>query len=938
MKHILKLSLRGIRAHLGRLALTFVAISLGVGFVSGSFIIKDSLAQVFDGIVSSANADVDARVQLAEDEFGTEAGEIPDTLIAELQGLPEVGFADGFVQLDSPNQIVPIDKNGEQQVPVGPPLLTFSWDGTRDGATEVFSLDEGTNPGPGQIAIDYAQAEKIEAKTGDVVTFTTPKGLQDFEISGIVRFEGAAGAWFALFDLETAQEQYDKIGIVDGISLGASLGTSEAELLDAVDPVLPGGTEALSNAEVIEDDSADFNEIINFIGGALLAFALVALFVSLFIIYNTFAILVSQRIQEIGMLRAIGASRDQILMSIIFEALIVGLAGSIAGIATGLGVAVAIKALFESVGGFPEASNVIATRTIVVSLLLGVPATMLSALLPAIRASRISPIAAMRNEAPAETSTRRRTITGVVCTGVGLIVLLVGLFASSTALTIASPLLGLIGISASTTTSVLAFIGIGAVLIFVGVAMLSVLFAGPAVNIIGQPVIIAVFALFSGLFLTVVGAVAIVAGLATAASTAATSSIPVRIVILFVGLGLGSAMLVSGLPALIRSFPLIIHLFNGGPEAKLAALAKQNASRSPQRTAATATALMIGLALVTTVAVLGQSLKVSFTSTLETAISADLFVTSEIFEDMPAAVANEIAALDGIEQVSRFRFDEIKVGDEDPENLTGFETATKTDVTNLDLTEGEVRQLGIDEVYIFSDTFEETGTGVGDIVEAKFVDGQTADLTVVGIYDDKSIVDSNYIVDLAVFDQHYAEVGDGFIGATIADTADGEAVHAAAVAVVSKFSQIQVQDNQELLESAKNQVNSLLALINGLLGLAVIVAFFGIVNTIVLSVLERTREIGLMRAIGMTRQQLMTTIRIEALVVCLFGAVLGLVLGVLFAWAAILAIPGEIISTVSIPWGQIVFTLAGSSVLGILAAYLPARRAAKLNVLEAIAS
>lgn len=920
MKHILKLSLRGIRAHLGRLALTFVAISLGVGFVSGSFIIKDSLAQVFDGIVSSANADVDARVQLAEEEFGTEAGEIPDTLIAELQGLPEVGFADGFVQLDSPNQIVPIDKNGEQQVPVGPPLLTFSWDGTRDGATEVFSLDEGTNPGPGQIAIDYAQAEKIEAKTGDVVTFTTPKGLQDFEISGIVRFEGAAGAWFALFDLETAQEQYDKIGIVDGISLGASLGTSEAELLDAVDPVLPGGTEALSNAEVIEDDSADFNQIINFIGGALLFFACVALFVSLFIIYNTFAILVSQRIQEIGMLRAIGASRDQILMSIIFEALIVGLAGSIAGIATGLGVAVAIKALFESVGGFPEASNVIATRTIVVSLLLGVPATMLSALLPAIRASRISPIAAMRNEAPSEGSTKVRTYIGTILTCLGLLASLAGLFGG----------LGAAG--------VIGLVALGAIFIFIGVAMLSVLFAGPAVAIIGQPVIIAVFSLFSGLFLTICGAGAVVGGVILAAGTEVTDSAVVRVVLLVAGVLLGSAMLVSGLPALTRSFPLIIHLFTGGPEAKLAALAKQNASRSPQRTAATATALMIGLALVTTVAVIGQSLKASFTSTLETAISADLFVTSEIFEDMPAAVANEIAALDGIEQVSRFRFDEIKVGDEDPENLTGFETATKTDVTNLDLTEGEVRQLGIDEVYIFRDTFEETGTGVGDIVEAKFVDGQTADLTVVGIYDDKSIVDSNYIVDLAVFDQHYAEVGDGFIGATIADTADGEAVHAAAVAVVSKFSQIQVQDNQELLESAKNQVNSLLALINGLLGLAVIVAFFGIVNTIVLSVLERTREIGLMRAIGMTRQQLMTTIRIEALVVCLFGAVLGLVLGVLFAWAAILAIPGEIISTVSIPWGQIVFTLAGSSVLGILAAYLPARRAAKLDVLEAIAS
>ncbi len=923
MGHILKLAVRGIRAHLGRLALTFVAISLGVGFVSGSFIIKDSLAEVFDGIVSKANADVDARVQLADIEFGEVATTIPDTLVAELEALPEVGFAEGGVGLEQVNAFVPLDEDGEQQLPKGPPILTFSWDGTREGATEVFTLDEGTNPGPGQVAIDNAQAEAIGAHAGDVVTFTTPTGLQDFEISGITRFDGAAGAWFVLFDLETAQAQFDKVGLIDSISLGAAIGTTEQELLSAIEPSLPTGVEVLGNSAIIEEDSADFNEVINIIGNLLLAFALVALFVSLFIIYNTFAILVSQRIQEIGMLRAIGATSNQVLSSIIFEALIVGILGSIAGIVTGVGVAAAIKGLFESVGGFPETGTVIGARTIIVSLVVGLVATLVSALLPAFRASRISPIAAMRNEAPNEGRTKLRTIIGAVTTGLGLAAILAGLFG---------------GLS---TSLLLTLLGVGAVFTFVGVSMLSALFAGPVANAIGRAPIMAVLSLLGGVILTLLGVAAAIGGVAGPSlllirdgmSSSAIGAVFGGVLFALIGV----TMIRSGIPAIGRAMVLFAHLPGSGPETKLVRLARQNVARNPQRTAATATALMIGLALVTTVGVLGQSLKSTFSNTLDTAISADLFIYSANGEDIPVSLANEINQVEGIDLLARFRGENMKIG-EDIVDIVAFETATTDRILNIDVTSGEPRELGAGEVYVFADRMEALGASIGDTFNAQFADGSETTFTIAGVYADKSVVGAEYLIDLATFEQFYPEVEDGFLGATIAEGADNDAVKAQAIEISSAYSQVEAKDSQEFRDAQESQVNSLLALVNGLLGLALIVAFFGIVNTIVLSVLERTREIGLMRAIGMTRGQLMTTIRLEALIVCIFGAALGLALGVLFAWAAISAIPGEIISTVSIPWMLMAMIMAVSAVIGVLAAFLPARRAAQLDVLEAIST
>ncbi len=397
---IFKLAFRGISKSIGRLALTVLSITLGVGFVSGSFIISDSLGKVFDGIVELANQNLDARIQpITNDSFGQEPGTIPESLLADVLALDQVAEVDGFVAYEGASGFIGLDSEGEPQTPNGPPILTFSWNGPSEEGGG-FELLEGTAPsGEDSVAINIEQAEALGFGVGDTVTFQTPAGLQEFTIDGIVSFPGG-GAWFTLFDLPTGQQQFDKVGLVDAMEVQAASGVLPSAVLSAIEPLLPTGVEVIDQAQASANDSEDFNQVINILGYVLLGFALVALFVSLFIIYNTFAILVSQRIQEIGMLRAIGAGRGQIRATIFLEAILVGVIGSMLGIVCGVGVAELIKALFESQGGFPETSTVISPRTIIVALIVGLLATLVSALLPAFKAGKISPVEAIRNEGP----------------------------------------------------------------------------------------------------------------------------------------------------------------------------------------------------------------------------------------------------------------------------------------------------------------------------------------------------------------------------------------------------------------------------------------------------------------------------------------------------------------------------------------------------------
>jgi putative ABC transport system permease protein len=890
-----------------------------------------------------ANQNLDARIQpITDDSFGQQPGEIPESLLDEVRSLDEVAEVDGFVAYEGANGFVGLDDEGEPQTPNGPPILTFSWNGPSEEGGG-FELVAGQPPsGPDSIVVNFEQAEALGAEVGDTFSFQTPIGLQQFTIDGTVSFP-AGGAWFTLFDLATGQQQFDKVGLIDAMEVQAAPGVLPSAVLSAIEPLLPEGVEVIDQAEANAADSEDFNQVISILGNILLGFALVALFVSLFIIYNTFAILVSQRIQEIGMLRAIGASRGQIRSTIFIEAILVGVIGSVLGIVCGIGVAELIKALFESQGGFPETETVLSLRTVMVALVVGLIATLVSALLPAFKAGQISPVEAIRNEGTAPKNSRMRVATGALITMAGLVAVGYGLT-------------GAAGLSGT-----LALLGVGAVLTFVGVALLSGLFAGVAVQALGRSGIVGFLGTISGVLLLVGGVVLLIGGVAALIyGSGITGEITVPgqngaedqiftpptgagqvITIVFGALfgGVGALFLFSGPRALADGFRLLVDSFRGGSEAKMATIARENASRSPQRTAATATALMIGLALVTLVSVLGQSLKSSLTDVLNDSIGADLFVSTEFGEPLPDELAAQLLELDGVGAVSEYRSIPIRLGGPNGDVFAAdsFTATTGEAVLTYDVTDGSFD--GVTEgsaVLVAATLADERGLAVGQTLGVEFEDGITEQVTIAGIFANETFTNGAVLMDNELLLRHDNDAPIEAIGATITPGADVAATTETAKGLGGDYPGVQVLNNDDLQEELESGINGLLVLINGLLGLALVVAFFGVVNTIVLSVLERTREIGLLRAVGMTRGQLMSTIRWEAIMVSLFGSLLGIALGILFGIAGVRAIPDSVIDQVAIPWTTLVVIVVMAGLIGVLAAYLPARRAAKLNPLDAI--
>jgi len=914
MAIIFRLAQRSIRASIGRLVLTTIAIAASVGFVAGSFIIADSLSNTFNSLFDNILKTIDARVAVHEPEFGADEILLPDSLVDQVAALPEVGSATPELAYGGDSGGAPfaiIDDEGDKYQPMGPPIITFAWDG--ESVEGLLSLDQGVPPsGIDQAAIDLVQAEVAGVTVGDTVTMATPDGERQFEITALVEMPISVGAWFVLFDFPSAQVLYAKEGLVDEISLSRAPGVSVEEMIEAVEKIIPDDARVQNQSEVRDQEAAEFETIITVIRNALLAFAGLALFVSLFIIYNTFTILVKQRLQQIGMLRAVGATRRQIQAGIAIEALLVGLAGSIAGFGLGLTVATLIKAAFQANGGFPEVANVIETRTIFVSLGVGLVATMISALLPAVSAGRISPIAAMRNEPPSRTSIKNRVTAGFIVTGLGLVSLAAGLF-----------------VGGQGTATVLIELGAGAVLTFVGVSMLSVLFARPAVRMIGRPVVLGFALLTMGLLLPVL---IFVVGNGSPSGISST--------IMF-----GLKMLVSAVSVLVG----ISVLFNlatnrtppvgpGGAAVGVAGrLARQNAARSPQRTAATATALTIGVAVVATVGIVGESLKSTISSDFRSEVNADLFLLGEQGGTLPGDLADSLESVDGIDAVSRFRANSVKVGD-DVNSVVAYDSATGDDLVAIDLQSGTTDSLISDGVLVNEELSNEQSFVVGDTVELQFPTGGVAHLTVAGVYRSGFLISGDWVVDISTYENHVASDDDFAVSASISEGADPLEVQATTQTLVDEFGSGEAQTADEFLGMAASQVDSLITLINYLLGFALIVAFLGVINTIVLSVIERTREIGLLRAVGMTRTQVRSSIRWESVIVCLFGALLGVVLGILFSVAAVSAIPETVIDTISVPYESVLFVILAGALAGVLAALVPAYRATRLNVLDSIAA
>ena len=834
-----KLTLRTLNANKVRLALTTFAVVLGVSFVVSSLVLGDGLRNSFGSLSEEIVGGTDLQVQPVSD-FGT-AQPLEAGLLSTIEQVDGVHHAAGQVLAES---IQPIQADGTPVSTVGPPLLGFSW--IDDPALSGFTVVDGRAPERGlEFTIDEDAAAGNDMQIGETYGIVTPSGRVDMELVGIVRFgesNATLGAVLTQYPLETAQNLFNRAGQFDVISVAYDDAVDRTAVQAAITAVLPNQVAALDQAQLLDDAKADFNSGVNIFNNILLGFAGVALFVSIFIIANTFAIVLGQRTKELALLRAIGASPAQVRRSTMLEALIVGLVASVLGILGGLGLNYGLRAMFDALGAeLPESALILAPRTIIVAFAVGVGVTFLSALAPARKAAKVAPIAAMQDsvDAPRESDRRRNLMGAAVMVG-GIAVGAFGLFGAIDG-----------------TAGRIAVLGTGAVLTFVGLA-----FASPAV---AQPII-------------------------------GTIGLPLR--------ALGTA---------------------GG-------LSTQNAGRNPRRTASTAASLMVGLALVTMAMVVGESIKQSISDTLTSEVRADYIVSSN--SPINAALISDLADSGSFSAVSGYRYDEIQIGGMTSGVMAGDIEATDR-LFDLGIRTGQLTNDPF-TVAVYGPEADEKGYEVGDQVEVMFPSGGTETLTVSAIFDSSTIVDEKYLISIREWDRRFGQSTDWWAAALIADGVSPESASATLADLEVQYPQVGFESQAEFRRSIESQIDQMLVAINAMLVLAIVIALIGIANTLALSVFERTREIGLLRAVGMSRRQTRRMIRWEAALVALFGSFLGITIGLVFGWGAVTALPDSLVSTLAIPVSRIGILVLVCGLSGLLAAAFPARRASRLDVLDAI--
>jgi putative ABC transport system permease protein len=832
-----------------RLALTALSIVLGVGFMAGTFVLTDTMNRAFDDLFKQASSGSDVIVR-ASQSFAPQSGgpggggdqraPVPESLVATVRAVPQVGAASGsvsgYAQMVDP-------ASGKTIGGQGPPTLGSNWTDTNPS----LELRQGTPPSAAdQVVVDAGTASRYGLHLGRRIRILFQGPPRSFTISGIVGFGSAdnlAGATLVLFDTPTAQAVLDKRGMFDEISLKAAPDVSPAELRAAVQPVLPKGVEAVTSTTVADEQAKQLKQGLGFFRVVLLVFAFIALFVGAFLIFNTFTIIVAQRARELALLRAIGASRQQVLVSVLVEALVMGLFASAIGIVAGIGIAFGLRALLGALGvDLPSAATQLQPRTIVVSLIVGTVITVAASLLPALRASRVPPVEALReSEDTSETGHgRRRLVAGGVVTGLGVASLAYGLFGHAPNAAI--------------------LIGAGAAASFIGVAMLAPLAARPLAGAIG--------------------------------------------------------------------LPLRRRRIQGR-------LGRENAMRSPRRTAATASALMVGLGLVAMVSILAASLKASIDATLQRSLRADFTLSTSSFSPFSPEAAASAAKVPGVATVSQFRSGGFRVGGADAV-LTAVEPANVEQVVDLKLSRGAVQALEPGKVVVYGSTAADHGWKVGDTIPSAFATKGPTPLVVGGTFGSNDLVNSNYLISLDTYQRFFTEQLDQVALVKLAPGADPATVQRGLETSVARFGSIEVQDQTAYRQRQQGFVNQLLALVTALLAMAILIALFGIVNTLGLSIFERRRELGLLRAVGMSRRQVKRMIRWESVIIAVLGALMGIVIGVLFGWALQRALDDKGVTELAIPVGQLVSYVVFAGIAGVLAAIWPARRAAKLDVLEAI--
>lgn len=850
---MLKAAFKSLVHHKTRLALTGVSIILGVAFIAGTFIYTDTTSRAFDAIFDTAFEGIDA-VVTSDSPFDFGEGVFFDeSMVDDIAEVPGVTRATATLQGFG---VTIVGADGEVLGATGPPKFgSFISDDPADWGPVTFRTG-GPPLGPDQVAIDVSSAEAGGYEVGDTVTIVSgAAGTLEFTLVGTTGFgalDNLGGATFALFDLPTTQTVLGRPGEVDGAQIQAVEGVDIDALVREIQTVLPEGAVAQSAQTAAEEQAAEVQQGLGFFTTFLLVFAFVALFVGTFIIYNTFRIVVVQRLRELALMRAIGSTRRQTLQIVLLEAAIVGALASAIGIVVGIGLAVLLRAALEGFGiALPGGSLVIAPRTILVGLLVGLGVTVISSAVPAIQASRVPPVAAMTQATakPPRKAFTIRAISGSVITVLGFVLLLFGLVGDI-----------------PDTAARLSTIGLGAVVIILGAYVLSAIAAIPAASIIGAP--------FAWIF---------------------------------------------------------------GASGKLA---QRNAARDPRRVSATSAAIMVGIALITLVSVMAASISGTIDDVLDQGVDAELTVlpenTFDFASGFSASVADGIADLPEVSAVAQIQQGPIIIvgPDGESENFVTGVSDNALDFFDVFAVDG-VAIPGPNGIVVDVGSAEDNGWEVGTTVTALFEATGESQLTVEGL------VDGSFADGITMSREGFTEKLDRDVDSQLfvqlADGVSEEEGRAAVETVTDDVATIQVQTLDEFQSDIAGQINNLLGLITGLLALTVIIALIGVTNTMTLAVYERTREIGLLRAVGLDRGQTRRMILTEASIIAAFGATLGVILGVAFGWAILYALRDDGFTTFVVPLVSVVVWVLATSALAVVFAIWPSRRAARLNILEAIA-
>ncbi len=827
---------------------------LGVAFMSGTLVLGDTINSSFDDLFADITKNVDAEVrgvELIDSGFGAIRQPLDGSLVAKVSAVDGVEAASGYISSTGGRVL---DKEGEPIGPAqGPPTLLQSY--VADEPLSGIEITEGRGPEQDDELIMNARAvEDGKFAVGDPAEILSSAGRRSFTLVGQYTIGGkdtAGGTITVDFMPEVAQRIAGLPGQFNTIIARSDDSISQDELVSRIVPVLPEGAQVVTGKEAADESADAVSGGLSIITRFFLIFGVIALAVGAFIIYNTFSILVAQRGKELALLRAIGASRSQVLGSVLIEAAIVGLFASVIGLVVGIGLALLLQALLGAIGlDLPASQTSIAPTTIVVSLVAGLFITFFSAIVPALRATRVPPIAAMRDIAI------DRSGTSKVRAGIGLLLVLLAAF-------FLSPAFG-----ADPTNADLQSVGLGALLSLVALIVLGPLIARPLAQ------------------------------------------------------GLGAF-----LPRL---------------KGLTGTLARENAARNPKRTSSTAAALMIGVALVAFITVFASSARASIDSSISRGFKGAFVISSTAFDvGIPAAFATEVADLPEVNQVASLRQGPANVtlpnGKRSNTFLGATDPTTYTELIDVKMSQGQLSALAPGKIIVDRQAARDNDIAIGNSIDVLFTTGNRVSFEVAAISDEPQLL-GIYTIDVDDWNANVVNPTDTVVFVSTQPGTDIAAMHDQLDTIAEPYPTVQVQDREEFLGTIAAQLNTVLNLFYGLLALSVVIAIIGIGNTLSLSIHERTRELGLLRAVGMTRRQVRSAVRWEAVLISLIGTFLGLVLGLGLSYTLIRAFKSQGFTVFEVPYVSVVVIVIVFAVLGVAASLLPSRRASRLDVLKAIAT